>query len=142
MFLYKVEIVNLWMDNAWQTTHVARSTKNIPMKYKRLTRHFLCVWTFAMKMYIVMYYSFFVEIILTGKTMKKSGCFLWSLKDSPTFIPSVRLVRQTMLQTSSCQIIVQKSAIVFGLGPIKKKYINRKSQNNTKWKFWKMINYV
>lgn len=34
-----------------------------------------------------------------------------------TFVPSVRLVKQTMLQTSSCQIMVQKSAIVFGFGP-------------------------
>lgn len=34
-----------------------------------------------------------------------------------TFVPSVRLVKQTMLQTSSCQIMFQKSAIVFGFGP-------------------------
>lgn len=40
-----------------------------------------------------------------------------------TFVPSVRLVKQTMLQTSSCQIMVQKSAIVFGFGPSKKNNI-------------------
>lgn len=59
--------------------------------------------------------------------------FKWSLQDSPTFVPSVRLVRQTMLQTSSCQIIVQKSAIVFCLGPMERKNISikKKSQNNT-----------
>lgn len=43
-----------------------------------------------------------------------------------TFVPSVRLVRQTMLNTSSCQIMVQKSAIVFGFGPFK--YISNKYQ--------------
>lgn len=41
-----------------------------------------------------------------------------------TFVPSVKLVKQTMLQTSSCQIKVQKSAIVFGLGPFEDKTDN------------------
>lgn len=39
-------------------------------------------------------------------------------------MPSVRLVKQTMLQTSSCQIMFQKSAIVFGFGPYKYKKEN------------------
>lgn len=34
-----------------------------------------------------------------------------------TFVPSVKFVKQTTLQTSSCQIMVQKSAIVLGFGP-------------------------
>lgn len=49
-----------------------------------------------------------------------------------TFVPSVKLVKQTMLQTSSCQIIVQKSAIVFGLGPFEKKKKKAKQLVSTK----------
>ena len=37
-----------------------------------------------------------------------------------TFAPSFRFVKQTIVETSSCVIIVQKSSIVFGLGPRKK----------------------
>lgn len=34
-----------------------------------------------------------------------------------TFVPSFRLVKQTILHTPFCHIICQKSTIVFGLGP-------------------------
>lgn len=51
------------------------------------------------------------------------------MHDVLTFVPSVKLVKQTMLQTSSCQIMVQKSAIVFGLGPFEDKtYDNFKNE--------------
>ena len=36
-----------------------------------------------------------------------------------TFAPSFKFVKQTITVTSSCEIKVQKSAIVFGLGPVK-----------------------
>ena len=35
-----------------------------------------------------------------------------------TFAPSFKFVKQTITVTSSCEIKVQKSAIVFGLGPV------------------------
>lgn len=53
----------------------------------------------------------------------------------PTFVPSVRFVRQMILQTSSCQIIVQKSAIVFGFGPNEKLPIST-TKNNTITEFY------
>ena len=37
-----------------------------------------------------------------------------------TFVPSFRLVKHTIVEISSCVIIVQKSSIVFGLGPKRK----------------------
>lgn len=52
-----------------------------------------------------------------------------------TFVPSFRLVRQTILHTSSCQIMVQKSKIVLGFGPIKKnpQYNLQKNSNHSTW---------
>lgn len=44
-----------------------------------------------------------------------------------TFVPSFRFVRQTILNTSSCHIIDQKSAIVLGLGPDNNTIIREKN---------------
>ena len=41
-----------------------------------------------------------------------------------TLAPSFKFVKQTITVTSSCEIKVQKSAIVFGLGPVRMKMMD------------------
>ena len=51
----------------------------------------------------------------------KSFIHLWASYEKgmiDTFAPSFKFVKQTITVTSSCEIKVQKSAIVFGLGPV------------------------
>lgn len=50
-----------------------------------------------------------------------------NVKICVTFVPSFRLVRQTISDTSSCHIIDQKSAIVLGLGPDNNTIIREKN---------------
>lgn len=61
-------------------------------------------------------------------------------KNTSTFVPSVRFVRHMMLHTSSCQIIVQKSAIVFGLGPMKKNINDQIRQNDERMETCLIVN--
>lgn len=55
-------------------------------------------------------------LLLSDKTMFNFGNEYFSIYFR-TFVPSFRLVRQTILHTPSCQIMVQKSEIVLGFGP-------------------------
>lgn len=64
----------------------------------------------------------YVDISINYFTMSLYVQFAWQLICVyiyfRTFVPSFRLVKQTMLQTSSCQIMDQKSGIVLGFGPV------------------------
>ena len=56
-----------------------------------------------------------------GITINGMKCFIREKDRKDTFAPSFKFVKQTITVTSSCEIKVQKSAIVFGLGPFEMK---------------------